>query len=199
MACRCCSLEAGHRGLVAVGLPQDENISAQNESQKHQREAGPAGQVAPGDVGKQVRAARFELRGTPPADQRQEGDENGGAPEDQQTQQGPPAGQQRLVAGGLLDAKRRKRWKSRKLVVKKQLAKTSAKARLAMKRYDGRCRREAVEAITPNTRAFSSSVTGPARKQMEPMAVLSALEIPQFQQRKREDYRQLTSPVWQQA
>jgi len=88
-----------------VGLPQDESISTQNESQKHQREAGPAGQIAPGDVGKQGRAAWFKLRGTPPANQRQEGDENGGAPEDQQTQHGPPAGQQHLIAGGLLDAK----------------------------------------------------------------------------------------------
>lgn len=58
-------------------------------------------------------------------------------------------------------------------MVKKQLAKVSASAKLLMNRYDGRLRRVTELAMTSRTKMFSKNVTGPASKQIVPIAFFS--------------------------
>lgn len=78
---------------MTVGFPQDESVSCQNKRKKHQDEAGPASQVAVIDVGKQTWAGWSKACETPPAHERQEGDEDGRTPEGHEAQQGSSAGQ----------------------------------------------------------------------------------------------------------
>lgn len=89
---------------MTVGFVQDESVGPEDEGQDYQDEARPTGQIASVDVGKQAGARLSEPFGTPPAHQRQEGDDDGDAPEDQQTQQSSLAGQQYLVTTSLVDA-----------------------------------------------------------------------------------------------